>query len=137
MEDFQDIIMAFVDAEPVDARDLKRALADTEAREYLVDLLALRKLVTDKHEAVVATAPRRRVASPRWLVAAAVVVCVSGLTGYMLGQRTAERNTSALVQTRLPDNGVRRETPSSVFPTPTTVIRLQPGVDWDERRGGS
>ena len=135
MDDFQDIIGAFVDGEPVHAQDLKTALADPAARDYLVDLLTLRKLITDKEEADTATVSPRRVAPPRWLVAA-IVVCISGVTGYIVGQRTAERAPSATIRTTLPANGVRREVPSSLFPTPTTVIRLQPGVDWDERRGG-
>src|SRR5262245_60914156 len=47
MNDQFEIIAAFADGENVDANELKLALAKESGREYLVDVLALRRLMGD------------------------------------------------------------------------------------------
>ena len=42
-----EVIAAFIDGERVDSVQLAEALAESEGREYLIDLLALRELVDD------------------------------------------------------------------------------------------
>ena len=45
MTDRREVVSAFLDDEPFDAGELARALADTDGRALLLDLVALRSLV--------------------------------------------------------------------------------------------
>ena len=111
------VIDAFLDGERVDGESLKDALATTEGRDHLVDVLALREWIEATEPSAEVLRPRRR--SPRWLgLAAAVLVAALGgyAFGHARGNRAAPQMTSA--------------------PQPTRVIDLRPGVEWHEIRGG-
>ena len=62
MTDHLDVIAAFADGEHVEADALKAALADEAGREYLVDVLALRGLVSEApaSRAAAIEPPKRR-----------------------------------------------------------------------------
>jgi hypothetical protein len=135
MSEIHDYVAAFADGEPVDPEQLDRALADPDGRAYLIDLLVLRGLygrrapipaIPDVPDALV------RPARMRWLSAVAAVVVLGVLGGYVAGRQSAEQ---------LPAAGgadpirARSETVVTA-PSPTQVIRLEPGVDWSERGGG-
>jgi negative regulator of sigma E activity len=125
-------LAALADGEQVDPGDLRDALADPAARDYLVDLITLRQAV-DKMSA--ATEPpwhRRRPLRTRvgWLAAAAVVV-MSVASGYLAGQRNGARMLPAPAIETFVDVGS-----AAVAPPPTHVVPLRPGVDWTETTGG-
>jgi hypothetical protein len=134
MTDSHEVIAAFVDGERVDSGQLAEALAGPEGREHLIDLLALRELVDDD---VVLAGGREIVRKeslfswPQLSIAAALIVTVT-LGGYFAGVRQGEL--------RAPANDAPIASPLVVNPlpppAPTQVIRLQSGVDWQERIGG-
>jgi hypothetical protein len=136
MAEAHSVIAAFVDGERVAPDALAQALADQAGRDYLIDLLVLRRLVqTAGPEMEIETprlAPLARGRS-RWLgIAAALVASVLG--GYVAGRRTApvvDVPAVAAVVEKSPQPA-RPET----APQPTRVIRLEPGVDWKENIGG-
>lgn len=116
----EDTLDAFVDGETVDTSSLDAALASPEGRAYLIDALALRRLVesTSPHLA----APRAP-ASPLAMHArvAAFAIACAGL-GYVAGLNRDTRATDPVhaIQTIAP-------------PEPTRVIEL---TDWQESKGG-
>lgn len=128
-----DTLAAWADGESVDRDAVVRALETAEGRDYVVDLMALRRMVmvttpsTPANEARVA-APSLR----RWYVvpaAAAAVLCVAA--GYVAGMTTPR--TIIQGSTVSPAN-----TPATVAaPAPTHVIRFESGVDWRETTGGN
>jgi hypothetical protein len=125
-----EVIGAFVDRERVDPELLKQALSTDEGRDYLVDLVALREVTS---EAPVPEAPvlRDRRASGWLAMAAAVLLSLSA--GYFVGQR---QPVSVVVDTPMP---VEQRISIPIIPpapAPTTVIKLEPGVDWKETVGG-
>ena len=132
MTDSHEVIAAFVDGERIDSARLKEALADGSGRDYLVDVLALRELMSEQNP-VPSPLPRSMDRRLRWGVAAAAMILVSAIGGYLAGQRheTFSRETRPNVETTTVP-------PAAVMapPAPTRVIRLQPGVDWQERTGG-
>jgi hypothetical protein len=122
------VVDAFIDGEPIDPLALKEALARADARDYLVELLAIR-------EAVSVTAPhrwsvkdRRRRRGVPWLAAAAGVV-LSLTTGYVAGHEAPEPPPGSSVE------AVMNPT-APALPAPTQVISLRPGVNWTETSGG-
>jgi hypothetical protein len=124
--DRDEIIDLFVDGERVDSAGLIDALSAAAGRERLVDWLALRQVVAT--DAIIDSSPHqtRRVRSGRaWratTLAAAIVASV--LAGYVIGQRTSSRLAAVA--------------PASLqAPAPTRIIRLEPGVDWQESAGGN
>jgi hypothetical protein len=141
MKDTEEIIAAFVDDERVDADALARALSKPEGREYLLDLLALRELVSDRvSEAAgtpAASAPSH--VSRRWLAAAAAMLLAAGVGGYGVGQHVANRAAPQSVVQPAPPAPVSNE-PQTVElltpPKPTQTIQLEAGKDWQERGGG-
>ena len=132
MTDHRDIVEAFVDAEPVEAAELSAALADADARAHLLDVLVLRGLIGDARPmpaAGVVAAAR----APRWglkLAAAAAVVAASLTGGFAVGRSmpaaSQARNTAIVVSGD-----------QNAAPAPTHVIRLENGVEWNERSGGN
>ena len=144
MTDHQDVIAAFVDNEPVGAEDLAEALVADEGRAYLIDLLVLRGLVGDglvRHREYVAPGlqPRGLPGRPKyqgfWLTAAAALL-VAGVTGgFFAGRRTLDGG-SALVPSPAPIVTPAGSS-TSPAPAPTHVIRMEKGVDWNERSGGN
>jgi hypothetical protein len=131
-----DTLAAWADGESVDRSAVLRALADADAREYVVDLMSLRHAVTRTlphlpSDARPSTMTPRRV--PAWTVvavAASLLVCAGA--GFLAGRRTqpAQTMTSAISPAATDD-----ARPSA--PRPTRVIRLESGVDWRENVGGN
>jgi len=147
MTDHFELIAAFADGEHVDAGELKLALATDAAREYLIDVLALRSLIEP------GGAPAGRVAdsvdasararSPIYLrpwfsgLAAALVVA-SAAGGFFVGRQTS-RTSEPAVAVQPPAVTVQATPPELLIPapSPTRVIQLQAGKDWTERAGGN
>ncbi|HUF48259.1 MAG TPA: hypothetical protein VMM93_10620 [Vicinamibacterales bacterium] len=123
------IIDAFLDGEPVDAERLTEALGDAPACQYLADVLVLRGLVGSDPGADAVVAPARTTAASRrtWIAAAAVVVAAG--SGFGLGWRAAGNRAALIAPPGSPAVAI-----SVSAPEPTAVIRLESGVDWDERR---
>jgi hypothetical protein len=143
MSEWHDVIEAFADGERVDVTTLRAALAEPAGRDHLIDVLALRGLVAGSHAfglhgapAVPAAAPpARRLGVRRWSAAAAVLLVAAG--AYVAGLRQGEND----LRGQRPPRSATSEVISTVAPpvsapTPTRVFRLEPGVDWNERRGG-
>jgi len=138
MNTVQSIIETFIDNERVDTGELLRALERPEGREYLVDLLALRAIV-DRQATPALVPPRRSAGSWRGLLAAAaMLLAVGGLTGYAIGNRSTPAPAAVVRSTApaMPMSTPRVDTKQVAPPPPTTVIRLERGVDWTEPRGG-
>jgi hypothetical protein len=148
MSDTHDCLAAFADGEPVDPGLLDRALADPEARAYLIDLLALRGLYgrraagpepgrTAGEPGAAAMAPvepptaSATTTRGRWLPAIAALITVSVLGGYIAGRQSASRPSIDRPTASQP-----APTGTVTAPAPTQIIRLEPGVDWNERGGG-
>jgi hypothetical protein len=132
MSNTHDVIAAFADGELVDPAQLGGALADEAGREHLVDLLVLRGLMGGSPGArpAVGASPSSTHRARRWLaIAALLAVAVAG--GFFAGQR---RVPSAAVSA-----GQSSGAPATsvTAPSPTRVIRLENGVDWNERAGGN
>jgi hypothetical protein len=121
----EDTLDAFVDGETVDTPSLETALASPEGRAYLIDALALRRLVESTQPQL--EAPRVQPARVLMFAkAAALAIAFAGI-GYAAGLR---QDTAPA-------------TPPSTFatdqvapPEPTRVIELTPGVNWHESKGG-
>ncbi|HEX7779023.1 MAG TPA: hypothetical protein VF424_07290 [Vicinamibacterales bacterium] len=128
MSDIHECIAAFADGEPVDPARLDRALAEAEGRAYLIDLLVLRGLYA-RRDALPATNTGARSVRLRWLPAVAALVVVSVLGGYVAGRQSDDRVPAAAA-------GPVAAPSEVTAPAPTQVIRLEPGVDWNERGGG-
>ena len=138
MPEIREIVAAFADGERVNVDELERALAMPEGRDHLIDLLALREVTVGPATAgsTLVMPPKR----PAWrylrLAVAAAVVCVSTAAGYALGSRSARQAPGAVSVASSPQ--VADSIPANVAPpAPTRVIRLEPGVDWQERGGGN
>lgn len=128
MSEIHDCIAAFADGERVDPEGLDRALADAEGRAYLIDLLVLRGLFGHRSAPAVPAMPSRTSRFGR-LPAVAALVVVSVLGGYIAGRQTGDRPPAA-------PTGPLTAQSEVTAPAPTQVIRLEPGVDWNERKGG-
>jgi hypothetical protein len=127
------VLAALADGERVEPSDLRSALADPAARDYLVDLIALRHAVGAMPSVpLTVVQERHRLRSrARWLTAVAAVF-ISLTTGYFAGQRTAARAIAAPTIETAIDLG----SSASVAPKPTQVVSLRPGVNWTETTGG-
>ena len=91
MNDTHDVISAFLDDEPFDAKELADALSDPSGRALLIDLVALRHIV-QPDERLMAQPRERHSAWRTWLAAAAVIVALIG--GYYAGERRAAVETT-------------------------------------------
>jgi hypothetical protein len=139
MDDVRDVIEAFADGEAIEPSRLKAALADSDGRDHLIDLLVLRNLVGGQPSArpviapsAAALAPSRQVFTwTRWLPAAAAVAVVSVVAGYVAGART----TAPPATVASPPAASAPASPTA--PVPTQVIQLKNGVDWNEKSGGN
>ena len=126
------IVAAFLDGEPVDGGKLKRALASDAARDYFLDVLVLRRVVTEMGPMTLVRAPRRRAARLRRWAAAALVAGMAGAAGYVMGERPgpvadvrgAGSSVEAVVDVATPR-----------APRPTHVIRLESGLTWHTEGG--
>jgi hypothetical protein len=136
MTDQMDVIAAFADGEHVDATALKTALADEAGREYLIDVLALRGLVSEAPASRAAAAPPARSNGWRLAVAAMLVGGVAG--GFALGRQLPVTTTAPLETA--PPMVTAQATPPELripAPAPTRVIKLETGTSWNERSGGN
>ncbi len=104
MTDNFEVIAAFADGERVEAEALKVALGDADAREYLIDLLALRQMVHATEPGASARAGRR-FPRLRWAAAAILVLALGGALAYTW---------------RTPDRP----------PGPDRIVKLERGIDW-------
>jgi len=118
------LVEAFADGDPVERAALSAALADPAAREHLLDILILRDAVGSM------SPPRwqqtRRSRAP-WLAAAAAVV-LSVTAGYYAGQRAMAADPAHVTI----ETSIAPATPA-IAPTPTRVVTLEPGVNWEGR----
>jgi hypothetical protein len=125
--DYADAISAFIDGEPVDPDHLRDALARADGRDLLVELLALRDLVTAdpgaQSAATVPTVPAARAGWRRLAVAAAVGLALGG--GYFAGLRSGGPPAGpAASSARIAD----------APPEPTVVVTVDRWTD--TRKGG-
>ena len=133
MTDRLDVVAAFADGELVAGDELEAALADPSGRAYLIDVLALRGLIEERR--VVAVTPvigGRQPAAKRMSsllsIAALVIAGVAG--GYIAGR---QQNP---VTTAVRDAGTASAAVAPA-PAPTHVIRMENGVNWNEKAGGN
>lgn len=149
MTDYRDAIAAFVDQEPVSAQDLSAALSAADGREYLIDLLVLRGLVQDVDiaggfpaslalrrtgQAGSGSAGSDRSRRTLWLGTAAAALVALGLSAGFVAGRTTGARQSAI---DLPMQTASMSDSVQPAPAPTHVIRMEKGVDWNERSGGN
>jgi len=138
MTDHLDVIAAFADGEHVEGDALKAALADEAGREYLVDLLALRGLVSEAPASrAAAIEPPRR--SPAWRLLPIAALLVAGVSGGIaIGRQTAGSITPAAAPPA-PVVTAQAIPPELRIPAPapTRVIKLETGTSWNERSGGN
>jgi hypothetical protein len=152
MTDYQDVIAEFVDSEPVDAQALGDALARPEGRAYLIDLLVLRGLVGDARAigGRPANATGSRTANvagglqpagtskhaTRWLsIAAFLTMGVAG--GFLAARLMFMRGEVNQINDARPPAETAMPASTVTAPAPTHVIRMEKGVDWNERSGGN
>jgi hypothetical protein len=126
-----EVVDMFLDGERVDPDELKNALAQDEGRQYLVDVLRLRE-ATPSRSHVLETPPARKVVvGSRAALAAAILVSL--VAGYVAGAHDpvqAPAPAAAAIEPAAPAPVI------PAAPAPTTVIKLEPGVDWNESAGG-
>jgi hypothetical protein len=137
MTDHHDVIGAFVDNEPIEAEELAAALAMPDGRDYLIDMLVLRGLVADGGSRLTRSAVVSKKKTSRavfWLPAVAAALLTIGVgTGFVAGRLLSNRATPVAPVSDSADIN----TPAVVAPAPTHVIRMEKGVDWNERSGGN
>ena len=108
MPNTHEVISALLDNEPFDPEELTNALSDPGGRALLIDLVMLRRIVQPAEP--VPAAATAKPPSRSWRVAAAAAVLVLSIVGgYIAGERRA-----AIV--------------SSEAPTPTRVVEAEPFV---------
>jgi len=138
MIDPLDVIAAFADGEHVEPDALKAALADEAGRDYLVDVLALRGLVSEA-PATRAAAIEPPARSAGWRVVPIAALLVAGVSGgFAMGRQTTASATEA------PAPPAPMVTAQAIppelripAPAPTRVIKLESGTSWNERSGGN
>src|SRR4029453_11176039 len=126
--DAYEVIGAFVDRERVDPEALKAALATDDGRQYLLDLVSLREMIAD--EVPQSGLVRRDQSAARWLSMAAAIVVTLG-AGYVMGQR----HGAEVAVVTMPSPVVIELVRPISAPSPTKVIRLEPGVNWKNAGG--
>jgi hypothetical protein len=121
------VVESFLDGEPVDLQELKEALARPDAREHLIDVLALRRDVwaSGPHHWSAAHAGQRSGRKGVSWIAAAAGLAISLATGYAVGHQARASQLDAGVEVVL-------DAATPVPPQPTQVITLTPGVNWTE-----
>ena len=121
-----DIVAAFIDGERVDPISLKDALATTEGRDYLVELVAMRELIAGPPATAATTVVAMPTRSLPWrgLAAAAMVAITVGIAGYAMGNIRTERRIAA-----------EREAANKA-PMPTRAIAPDASTTWIETTGG-
>ncbi len=136
MTDHHDVIGAFLDNEAIEAEELAAALATPDGRDYLIDMLVLRGLVADGGSGLTRAtfAPKKKPRYVYWLPAvAAALITVGAGAGFLAGRLLAAHTAPVAPISDSADI----TTPAIVAPAPTHVIRMEKGVDWNERSGGN
>jgi len=134
MEAQYEALAAWVDGEPVARTDVALALETREDRDYVLDLMALRRMVDATTPALAAkVTPRPAQPWARFAAAAAaVVLCAAG--GFAAGRLATPMQVAP---PGVPDATVTPiSSPAAVTaPAPTRVIRLDEGTSWRENGG--
>ena len=128
------VVAAFLDGEHVRSAALKHALSTDAGRDYLVDVLALRRSAA-RMGPVSFPAPRaerRRVVARSAAIAAAIALVAAGL-GYVAGERSVLSTDVAAAPRTV--EAVVDFSRATRAPEPTQVIRLTPGVNWTAAGG--
>ena len=128
------VIADFLDGEQVTSTALKDALSTDAGRDYLVDVLALRRSAA-RMGPVSFPAPRaerRRALARSAAIAAAIALVASGL-GYVAGERSVLSTDVAAAPRAV--EAVIDFSGTSRAPEPTQVIRLTPCVNWTTAGG--
>jgi hypothetical protein len=127
-----EVIAAFADGERVDTGALRDALSDAAGRDYLIDLIAMREVISGAAGAAGAAGASgasgasgaASARSNRALIGLAAAVAMAvGLGGYTIGQQRARLVPVATHAPLAPDVTVSVEAP----PPPTHVIQLGNG----------
>ena len=125
-------LAAWMDGEPVARTEVALALETREGRDYVLDLMALRRMVDVTTPALSAkTAPRQGRRWPALAAAAAVVLCAAGgfAAGRLMSPAQVVSDTPAAI-------GAANSTPAPITaPIPTRVIRLEEDTSWRESGG--
>lgn len=119
-------IAAFVDGERVDPVALKLALSNEAGRDYLVELVAMREVVsvtTASGTCAVDAAPKTNWSWPTFAAVAALFVVV-GTAGYGIGHFAAEQRLTA-----------EREA-AKAAPPATREVAPDTSTTWIETSGG-
>lgn len=125
------VLGALADGERVDPGELRAALEDPAARNYLVDVISIRQAVGTLPPPSTVFRERRGLSVRARLWTAAAVVAISVTTGYVSGHRAAAQAIAPPTFETAIDFG-----PSRVaVPAPTRVVSLRPGVNWTETIG--
>lgn len=147
MTDRLDVIAAFADGELVAGDELEAALADAAGRAYLIDVLALRGLIenrrTDHVRQGYGGSPKLAATGTSvvggqtgakrtlWFSSIAALVLVGVAGGYIAGR---QQNP---VTNPVRDEGTASPAAVVPAPAPTHVIRMENGVNWNEKAGGN
>ena len=124
-----EVIDAFVDGRSVDPPELKRALAETEGRDYFIDAWLLRESLQAQMalESLPQTPPRAR-SRREWLLPMAVSLAFligGGLAGYRLAE-LADRAPAGNTQPAPIPSGPASSSPSAFpVPAPTRAIPFE------------
>ena len=126
-------LAAWVDGEPVSRIDVAAALETSEGRDYVLDLMALRHMVSVTTPTLAAKpAPRP---APRWkafAAAAAVVLCAAG--GFAAGRLLSPVPGPSAGEPDVMAAPISVPASASA-PEPTRVIQLDEGTSWRESGG--
>lgn len=122
-------LAAWIDGEPVSRHEVAHALETPEGRDYVLDLMALRHLVTVTTPTLTAGPVHRSRYRAAWAAAAAVLMCVA--VGYGAGRLATPARTAP------PDAVVPVSSPAAIAaPAPTRVIQLEESATWRDSGGG-
>jgi hypothetical protein len=126
-------LAAWVDGEPVSRIEVAAALETPDGRDYVLDLMALRHMVSVTTPALAAKpAPRSAERWKTFAAAAAVVLCAGG--GFAAGRLLSPESSPATDEPDRPVVTVSTPAPVSA-PEPTRVIQLDEGTSWRESGG--
>jgi negative regulator of sigma E activity len=104
MSDTHEVISAFLDDEPFDARLLMEALSEPAGRDLLIDLIALRHLAQPVENERSVSRNVKPWRSPLRAAMAAAAVLVALVGGYLAGERRSETSVrEAPAATRVVD----------------------------------
>ncbi len=130
IEDHCETLSAWIDGEPIEPSAVHAALETSEGRAFIVESMSLRRVVEVTAVTVTRDTPAVVGRWPRWVAAAAAVLCLAA--GYGMARVTSP---DVPVRSQADATFISIEAPSA--PQPTHVIRFESGVDWRETVGGN